>query len=83
MNQNSSNAYISSNEMGSSRGQGNEFLMTRNESKSSANFANEKQIRQQQNRLMKMNNENYVIESPDVSHKRVNKMAGVQLAPLS
>lgn len=30
-----------------------------------------------------MNNENYVIESPDVSHKRVNKMAGVQLAPLS
>lgn len=30
-----------------------------------------------------MNNENYVMESPDVSHKRVNKMAGVQLAPLS
>ena len=68
--------------MGSSRGQANEFMMTRNESKSSANFTNEKQIRQKQNRLMKMNNENYVIESPDISHKRVNKLAGVQLAPL-
>ena len=33
---------------------------------------------------MKLNNENYnVMESPEVSHKRVNKMAGVQLAPLS
>lgn len=40
--------------------------LIRNESKSSANFNND-QIRQQQNRLMRLNNDNYVMDSPDIA----------------
>jgi hypothetical protein len=29
-----------------------------------------------------MNNENYVMESPDVGHRKANNKVGVQLAPL-
>ena len=32
---------------------------------------------------MRINNENYVIESPDIGHKKMNAKAGVMLAPLS
>ena len=72
------NAYISSSDMGaigiSSRGV-NDFKMSRNESKNSTNF-NKEQIKNQQNRLMRMNNDNYIMESPD-SHRKVNNKVGV------
>ena len=56
--------------------------MKRNESKSSTNFQKE-QIRQQQNRLMRLNNENYVLDSPEIGQRKVNNKAGVQLAPMN
>ena len=56
--------------------------MKRNESKSSANFQKE-QIRQQQTRLMRLNNDNYVLDSPDIGQRKVNNKAGVQLAPMN
>ena len=86
---NNNNSYLSSQDIGGgdmggglSARRANEYKMTRNESKNSANF-NKEQIRNQQNRLMKLNNENYVIESPDIGHRKVNNKVGVQLAPLS
>ena len=57
--------------------------LIRNESKSSANFNQDQQIRQQQNRLMRMNNDNYVMDSPDIAQRKVNAKAGVHLAPMN
>lgn len=56
--------------------------MRRNESKSSTNFQKD-QIRQQQNRLMRLNNESYVLDSPDIGQRKMNNKAGVQLAPMN
>jgi len=56
--------------------------MSRNESKSSSNF-NKENIRNQQARIKRLNNDNYVIESPDIANRKMNNKAGVQLAPLS
>ena len=85
---NSSNAYIPTSDMGnmpiSSQRAPNEFKMSRNESKSSANFSKEykDQMRNPPNRMMKFNNENYIMNSPDIGHRKLNNKAGVQLAPL-
>ena len=82
---NSSNAYIPTSDMGnmpiSSQRAPNEFKMSRNESKSSANFSKD-QMRNPPNRMMKFNNEKYIMNSPDIGHRKLNNKAGVQLAPL-
>lgn len=88
---NSSNAYIPTSDMGnmpiSSQRAPNEYKMSRNESKSSANFSKD-QMRQPPytNKMgggMKFNNENYqIMNSPDIGHRKLNNKAGVQLAPL-
>ena len=31
---------------------------------------------------MRINNENYIMESPDIGHRKLNNKAGVTLAPL-
>ena len=77
MHQNS-NAYIS--DMPSQRA--NEYsMMSRNESKSSSNFTKPSGGNRMMNRGH-TNNENYLMESPDLNHKRMNNKVGVQLAPL-
>jgi hypothetical protein len=32
--------------------------------------------------MMRLNNDNYVMDSPDIGHKKANNKVGVQLAPL-
>jgi hypothetical protein len=77
---NSSNAYIPTTDMGnmpiSSQRAPNEFKMSRNESKSSANFSKD-QMRNPPNRMLKFNNENYIMNSPDIGHRKLNNKAGV------
>ena len=84
---NSSNAYIPTSDMGNgmplSMGAApNEFKMSRNESKSSANFSKD-QMRNPPytNKMgggMKFNNENYqIMNSPDIGHRKLNNKAGV------
>lgn len=77
-----SNAYIAQSDLmkdqrGNIRGE-----MKRNESKSSSNFQHD-QIKKQQNRLMRLNNDNYVLDSPDIGQRKVNNKAGVTLAPMN
>lgn len=85
---NSSNAYIPTTDMGnmpiSSQRAPNEFKMSRNESKSSANFSKDQMRNHAPNRIInhKFNNENYIMNSPDIGHRKLNNKAGVQLAPL-
>ena len=55
--------------------------MSRNESKSSQNFTKD-QIRQQQNRITKLNDGGYHLDSPDIGTRKLNAKVGVQLAPL-
>ena len=31
---------------------------------------------------MRLNNENYIMDSPDVNHRKLNSKVGVQLAPI-
>lgn len=85
---NSSNTYIPTTDMGnmpiSSQRAPNEFKMSRNESKSSANFSKDQMRNHAPNRIInhKFNNENYIMNSPDIGHRKLNNKAGVQLAPL-
>ena len=32
---------------------------------------------------MRLNNENYVLDSPDIGQRKINNKAGVQLAPMN
>ena len=79
-----SNAYIGQPDLMKERGGVNNFRheMKRNESKSSANFQKE-QIRQHENRMMRLKNDNYVLDSPEIGQRKVNNKAGVQLAPMN
>ena len=73
-----SNAYIAQSDLMKDNRPNMRQEMKRNESKSSTNFTNTKdEIRKQQNRLMRLNNENYVLDSPDIGQRKVNNKAGV------
>ena len=83
---NGSNAYIPTSDMGnmpiSSNRAPNEFKMSRNESKSSANFSKDQMRNHAPNRMIpqnhnKFNNENYIMNSPDIGHRKLNNKAGV------
>ena len=81
----SSNAYIPTSDMGnmpiSSQRAPNEFKMSRNESKSSANFSKEYKDNMRNPPMGKMtnkfHNENYIMNSPDIGHRKLNNKAGV------
>jgi hypothetical protein len=50
--------------------------MSRNESKSSSNFTKE-QIRSQQQRIQRMNENYNVMDSPDIGPRKANNKVGV------
>jgi hypothetical protein len=77
-----SNAYLSQQDIHSIQmgTRTNDFKITRNESKHSVNMGTRPGPN---NKMMRINNENYLIDSPDIGPRKLNNKAGVTLAPLS